>query len=100
MDRSNVLTLINMSYQPDGLAQLVPAETKRDVFCNISSVSASEWFDAGRNGLKAEYRATMFAHDYNGELIVEYENVRYAIYRTYLGKNDTIELYLERQGGV
>lgn len=50
MDKSRVLTLIAVSYQPDEIGQQVPTETRRDVFCNLSSVSASEWFEAGRAG--------------------------------------------------
>ena len=100
MDKSRVLTLIGVFYQPDEIGQQVPTETRRDVFCNISSVSASEWFEAGRDGLKAEYRATMFVHDYGGEGIAELDGVRYGIYRTYLGRNESIELYLERKAGV
>lgn len=100
MDKSRVLTLIGVSYQPDSIGQLVPQETRRNVFCNISSVSASEWFEAGRAGLNAEHRATMFAYDYAGETLAELNGVRYGIYRTYLGKNETIELYMERKAGV
>ena len=76
MDKSRVLTLIGVSYQPDSIGQLVPQETRRNVFCNISSVSASEWFEAGRAGLNAEHRATMFAYDYAGETLAELNGVR------------------------
>lgn len=100
MDKSKVLTLIGITYTADSIGQQVPKETRRDVFCNLSSVSASEWFDAGRAGLNAEHRATMFAYDYAGETIAELDGVRYGVYRTYLGKNETIELYLERKAGV
>lgn len=100
MDRSRVLTLIEEAYKPDALGQLIPTETRRDVYCNLSSVSASEWFDGGRAGLNPEYRATMFVYDYNGERIAELDGVRYGIYRTYLAQNEFIELYLERKAGV
>lgn len=100
MDRSRVLTLIGVTYTEDKIGQQVPQEIRRDVFCNVSSVSASEFFDAGRAGLKPEYRVTMFAPDYDQEGIVELDGVRYGVYRTYLGKNETIELYLERKVGV
>ena len=100
MDKSRVLTLISETYHEDSIGQLVPEETRREVYCNVSSISASEWFDAGRNGLKAEYRATMFLYDYQGEKIAELDGVRYSIYRTYMGRNETIELYLERKAGV
>lgn len=100
MDKSRVITLISADYEPDALGQLVPTEMYKNVFCNISSVSAAEWFEAGRDGLNAECRATMFAYDYNGEQIAELDGVRYGVYRTFLGRNETIELYLERKAGI
>lgn len=100
MDRSRILTLVAMTYETDDIGQQVPKETKRDVFCNVTSVSASEWYDAGRAGMKAEYRATMFVYDYQGEEVAVLDGVRYGVYRTYLGRNETIELYLERKAGI
>lgn len=100
MDRSDVITLVAQSYAADAIGQQIATETTRDVFCQLSSVTQSEWFEAGRAGLKAEYRATMFAPDYDGEEIAIVNNRRYGIYRTFLGKNETIELYLERKAGV
>lgn len=100
MDRSRVLTLIDVTYKKDAIGQQVPKEMTREVFCNVTSVSASEWFEAGKAGLNPVYRATMFAPDYNGEQIAELDGVRYGVYRTYLGKNESIELYLERKAGV
>jgi len=32
--------------------------------------------------------------------VLEYKGNRYGIYRTYIGRNDTIELYAERKGGT
>lgn len=100
MDRSRVLTLIGVTYTEDAIGQKIPSETSRDVFCNMASVSASEWFDGGKVGLNPEYRATLFFPDYHGEQIAEFEENRYGVYRTYLGKNEMIELYLERKSGV
>ena len=100
MDRSNVLALVGVTYTTDALNQQIPQETTRDVFCNISSVSSQEFFDAGQAGLNPEWRVTVFAPDYNGETIAELNGVRYGVYRTYLGKNETIELNLERKAGV
>lgn len=100
MDRSRVLTLVGVTYTADSIGQLVPQETRREVFCSLSSVSASEWFEAGRAGLKAEYRAALFAPDYEGETMAELDGVRYGVYRAYRGKNETVELYLERKAGV
>lgn len=100
MDRSDVLTLIAVTYTTDSIGQRIPAESERTVFCQINSVTQSEYFEAGRAGLKAEYRATMNESEYQGEELCEYNNIRYGIYRTYRGRNDLIELYLERKAGL
>lgn len=73
--------------------------TEKKVYCQVTSVSASEWFDGGRNGLNPEYRMTMFKYDYSGENIVKYNDVLYTVYRTYETRNDFIELYVERREG-
>lgn len=100
MDRSDVLTLVNITRTQDAIGQFVDAETTSDVFCSVSSVSANEFFAGGQNGIRPEYKVTMFMYDYDGQTIAEYKNKRYSIYRTYIGKNDTIELYLESRVGV
>ena len=74
-------------------------EVKRKVFCDVSSVTQTEWFEGGRNGLNPEYRLTMFVGDYEGEQVCELNGVRYTIYRTYITKNDLIELYVEKRKG-
>ena len=70
------------------------------MYCNVSSVTRAEFFDAGRQGLNPEYRFTMFAGDYDGESVVGYKGRLYSVYRTYIAKTDIIELYVERQGGT
>ena len=42
----------------------------------------------------------MFAGDYNGERVVEYDGKTYGVYRTYYARTDTVELYVERKGGT
>jgi hypothetical protein len=43
---------------------------------------------------------TMFNGDYQGETMLEFNGRTYAIYRTYLDRNDNLELYVERKGGT
>lgn len=100
MARDHVVTLISTNYTKDELEQMVPAETKREVFCRQHSISQSEFFEAGRTGLQPQHKLTVFEGDYQGETIAELDGVRYSVYRTYLGKNDCVELYLERKAGV
>ena len=72
----------------------------KTVFCNVNSVSRNEFFEAGRNGLNPEFVFTMFFGDYEGEHTLIYNGLAYAVYRTYRGRNDTIELYVECKGGT
>ncbi len=100
MDRSVVLTLVSVTTAQDDFGVWRETESSRDVYAQVDSVSRSEFFEAGRNGLNPQFVFTMFFGDYNGEQICEYNGKRYAIYRTYLTKTDTIELYAERKGGT
>lgn len=94
MDRSNIVTLVKTVPSKDSFGQMVEEESFNVVPCTIRSVSASEFFQGGQNGLRPEWQLTIFSGDYNKEKECILEGVRYEIYRTYLGSNDSIELYL------
>lgn len=100
MDRSAVITLISVTRTQDDYGVWRDQETTTDVFCQVDSITQSEFFEAGRNGLNPEYRFRLFFGDYNNQEIVAYNNQRYSVYRTYLRRDDTIELYVERKGGT
>ena len=103
MDRSTPIYLVSETYAADDIGQRVPTLTKRKVYADVGSDTRTEWYAAGERGIKPEYTLTMFEPDYNGEKIVQME-VRgvlqtFGIYRTYRGKNETLELYLEWKVG-
>ena len=100
MDRSEVCFLISRTHTRDQNGIMQASETEQRVFCNVQSVSAAEWFEGGRSGLNPVYRLTMFEPDYNGQEIVRFNGVRYAVYRTYHAKGNLIELYVQKEGGV
>ena len=101
MDRSEVIYLLTprptvtsaQGVQSKGYAE-------RLVYCQVLSVGRAEFFDAGRNGLNPEYEFVMFAGDYKGERLVRYRDQTFAIYRTYRRRDDNMELYVQRVGGV
>ena len=99
MNRSNTCKLISKSYTKDDYGVMRATEATTEVFCDVTSVSASEWFEGGRNGLNPEKRVKMFLYDYAGEKVVEIDDVRYSVYRTFVVR-DEIELYLEKRKGV
>ena len=100
MDRSEVLTLVKEVKTQDALKVWHTETVMREVFAQVDSVTASEFFDGGRNGLSPEYRFTLFAPDYEGEETVIYNGRSYGVYRTYHARTDIIELYVERKGGT
>ena len=100
MDRSDIINLYadTITYDDYGVAR--KTRTSKQVFCKVDSVTRAEFFEAGKAGLKPEYRMTMFVGYYDGETVVGYKGRLYSVYRTYLAKTDIIELYVERQGGT
>ena len=99
MDRSEVITLVSQTYTSDEYGVHQPSSSQRDVFCSVQSVSADEFFRGAANGMKPEYRFTMFKYDYDGEETVIFNGKQFTIYRTFEGRNDMIELYAERRRG-
>lgn len=100
MDRSDVIDLIAVTQTQDEFGVWRTTEKARQIYCQVDSVTASEFFEGGRNGLNPEFRFRVFNADYEGEPIIEYNKQRYSVYRTYLRRDDTLELYVERKGGT
>ena len=99
MDRSVSFYLISKTMAQDTIGQWAPTVEKRQVFGQVSSVTASEFFAGGQNGFKPELRITMFGPDYEGEENLELDGQIYSIYRTYKARTDTLELYVEKRAG-
>ena len=100
MDRSDVINLIGVTRTQDEFGVWRSTPTNTQVFCQVDSITQQEFYDAGRNGLNPSFKFTMFFADYHDEPIVEYNGNQYSIYRTYLRRDDLIELYVERKGGT
>lgn len=99
MDRSVDFYLLTPRRVQDAIGQWIVTVERRQVFGQVSSVTANEFFAGGQSGFKPDLRITMFAPDYQGEDTLELDGKVYSIYRSYFGRNDTIELYLERRRG-
>lgn len=100
MDRSDIIKLISSSWVKDANGVNRKAETSRQVFCNVRSVTQSEFYQAAQMGIKPEYRFIMFKYDYQNEMIIEYNGVRYSVYRTYFAEDDLIELNAQKAAGI
>ena len=100
MDRSDVVILLDVTQSQDTYGRWTETMTEREVFCRISSISANEFFNGGRNGLKPSFRVEVFFGDYQGENMLIYKGKTYSIYRTYYTNTDIVELYVEEKGGA
>lgn len=99
VNRSDTASLISVSYTQSDYGVYTASETSSSVFVDVTSVGSNEWFEGARNGLNPQYRFTLFSYDYDGQKVIEYDGVRYTIYRTYLRSKDEIELYTELKKG-
>ena len=97
-----VAFLVRQTYKQDNLGQYVPdKETKDEIFVSEESITRTEFFSAGRNGMKPEAMLKTASVNYSGQSEVEYEGTRYSIYRTHkIPETDEIELYLQKKAGV
>ena len=100
MDRSTPIYLVHETKAQNDIGEWVPTEVLRKVYANVTSISASEYFSASQIGLNPEIRFTMFAPDYQGELAVEYNGIRFSVYRIYRATSDKMELYAQREAGT
>ena len=91
--------LVTITFKDDEYGVPVKVETGRKVYGNYDSLTATEIFDGGRDGLNPELRFTMLELDYKDETILVRGNKRYAVYRTFRPGNGKVELYCERKGG-
>ena len=96
---TDVLTLVAQTISSDQYGNEVATEVETTVFCEVDSITQTEFYQAADTELNPEYRFTIFFGDYSGQPIVIYNGVRYAIYRTYRA-DDNLELYVERKIGA
>jgi phage head-tail adaptor, putative, SPP1 family len=96
-----VAYLIQMRYKSDKIGQSISSEEKRKIYVSERALTRTEYFKAGQNGMNPGIILTTAAVNYSEESIIEYEDVRYGIYRTYHKlDSDEIELYLHKQAGT
>lgn len=96
---TDVITLITQTITTDKYGNEEATETERTVYCEVDSISQTEFYAAANTELSPEYRFTIFFGDYEGESLVKFNGARYSVYRTYR-TGDDLELYTERKIGA
>ncbi|MCM1218054.1 MAG: hypothetical protein NC548_26510 [Lachnospiraceae bacterium] len=75
-------------------------DVRTAVFAEVDPVGRDEYEAAGQQGMKAEYKFTVWAAEYGGQEEAEYNGRRLSIYRTYGARgDDKTELYAAERAG-
>lgn len=99
MNHAYKITLLTSKYTQDAIGQWVKTGEETDVFGLVSSVTMSEFYQAGMQGFKPDFRITIWMTEYHDEEELVYNDKVYSIYRTYIRDDGRIELYVtERKG--
>lgn len=95
------IILIKETFRQDKIGNAIADTQRKPVFCKVKSIDRTEFYQAGQKGLKPAYKFTMFKGDYEGEQLVEYHGVNYAVYRSYeIPDSDDLELYVKDKEGI
>lgn len=101
MSWTGIVYLIKNTFETDEYGVRRKTETKTKVRADISGTTQSEFFEAGRAGLKAsDVTITIPKRKYSGEELLEYKGKRLSVYRTYPSATDLLELHCEAKGGT
>lgn len=99
MNHAYKITLLTSKYTQDAIGQWVKTADETDVFGYVSSITMSEFYQAGMQGFKPDFRITIWMTEYHDEEELVYNDKVYSIYRTYIRDDGRIELYVtERKG--
>ena len=99
MNLAEKIKLLTIEYTQDDLGEWTETRTEIDVFARIESISMNEFYEAGMQGFKPEYKMMVWLNEYNDQELLEYNSKVYTVYRTYRRDDGRIELYVtERKG--
>ena len=63
----DLIDLVSLTFTTDALKQRIPQESRRSIWGHIQSVSKSEWFQGGQNGLQPSLVVDTNMINYQGE---------------------------------
>lgn len=96
-----MISLVNFDHEQDKNGVWKETEVKTEVYCDVRSITQTEWFNAGRNGIEhPSFVFVMNRNEYDGQEAVEYNGQLFGVYRTYMARNENLELYCEAKGGL
>ena len=99
MNYAEKIALVSIEYTQDDLGEWIETRTNTEIFGWVESISMSEFYQAGMQGLEPDYKITIWAQEYGNQELIEYKDKIYNVYRTYRRKDGRLEMYVtERKG--
>ena len=92
----NELTLISEAFEFDEIGNQISTEKKKEIFCNVKSVSKNEFYNAAATGLKPSLVFVIHSYEYENEEKAEFEGTIYNVIRTYIVNSEQLELTCEK----
>ena len=99
MNLAEKIALISIEYTQDDLGEWIETRKETEVFALVESVTMNEFYQAGMQGFKPEFKMSVWLNEYDDQEILEYKEKPYRVYRSYRRSDGRIELYVtERKG--
>jgi len=96
MTISDVCYLINANPAPHGVHER-PTVTERMVYCQVKSVSRSEFYQANMAGMNPEWVLKLSdIAEYQDEMILKFRGGKWKVLRTYMTGDGGLELTIQR----
>lgn len=95
----DTINLISTTTTKDADGFPVTVESSRMVYADKKSIRQSEFYQAAAQNIKLELMFDMRSVDYNGETLLDYDERRYKIIRTYDKDGEITELICSRLEG-
>lgn len=100
MERVSIVKLIGIRTELSPIGEPIDVEEVTEVYGTITSVTASEWFQARRDDINSRCRVLVHSFEYSDQEFVEIGGTRYKVYRHFENNEDFTELYLEEKVGT
>ena len=94
---NDVITLLAVTEAENDIGDLIETVTRKDVFAEVRSIGMKESYESLSVGLKPEMTFVLADYyDYDGQEFVEYNSVRYRVFRTYRKRTNELEITVTR----
>lgn len=95
----DVCNLLSITTTQDEIGQFIETEKAFMVYCSKFSITRAEFSTAGQLGFKPDLMLVVDSDSYGEEKLLEYQNKRYSIYKTFQRVDGFTELYCEVKSG-